>query len=135
MLAPYGEQDVFGFSGPETRQMTAEEYCARGMGKFLEAADSQWDGECRLMDYAQIDSASVYDMASMFQVEMPSTSAGQIAGALATYSKDPSAARLFDDDREWKQSQAPESVRRLAEKWTNEPYRRLCARPAWFGSP
>jgi len=133
MLAPYGEENDFGFSGPETRQMTVEEYCARGLGKFLEAA-GECDHGCRVIDYAQIDIASVYDIASFLKVEMPATSAAQIAGALATYSKDPSAAQLFDDDRDWKQSQAPETVHKLAQKWANDPYRRLCTRAAGFGS-
>lgn len=130
MLAPYGEHNVFGFSGPETRQMTAEEYCARGLGRFLDAADGQWDDGYMVMDYAHIDETAVYKMAGLLKVEMPSTSAARIAAALATYSKDPTGARLFDDDREWKQSQASDSVHRLAERWANEPYRRLCARSA-----
>ncbi|WP_263385933.1 hypothetical protein [Granulicella arctica] len=125
ILAPYDEENVFGFTGPETRQMSMEEYCARGLGRFLKAAHRDLDDRCWVLDYQHMNLANIYKAAQLINLEMPDTHAKQIASAFQTYSKDPAAIRIHVDDRDWKLSNAPVSVRRLAAQWTLEPYQKL----------
>jgi hypothetical protein len=125
IIAPYGEENVFGFTGPETRQMTMEEYCARGLGRFLEAANAQLDEQCWVLDYKHMNLENIYKAAQLINLEMPQTHAAQIASAFQTYSKDPAGTRTYVEDGDWKQRTAPPSVHSLAAQWTMGPYQKL----------
>jgi hypothetical protein len=63
MLAHYGENNVFGLTGPETRRTTAEEYCAREVGMFLGAANAQIDDKCQVLDFARMTLGNIYRVA------------------------------------------------------------------------
>jgi hypothetical protein len=125
IVASYDEENVFGFTGPQTRQMTMEEYCARGLGKFLEAANGDLDNRCFVMDYQYMTLESIYKAARLINLEMPGTHSTQIANAFQTYSKDPAGTRIYVDDRDWKQRNAPPSVHSLAAQWVQGPYQKL----------
>jgi hypothetical protein len=127
IVAPYGDENVFGFTGPETRQMSMEEYCARGLGKFLEAANAELDDRCWVLDYQHMNIENIYRAARLINLEMPETHAAQIASAFQTYSKDPAGTRIYVEDRDWKQSNAPASVHILAAQFTLGPYQKLLA--------
>jgi hypothetical protein len=129
ILAPYGHENVFGFTGPETRRMSIEEYCARGLSKFFEAANAQMDSKCYVLDYSQMTIDNIYTAANLLGVKMPSTSERQIRSAFSTYSKDPEGKMEHKDDRDWKQRDSPDSVHSLAAQWAMEPYQRLLKAP------
>lgn len=125
ILAPYDEENVFGFTGPETRRMSMEEYCARGLGRFLEAANADLDDRCWVLDYQHMNLENIYKAAQLIKLEMPNTHTAQIESAFQTYSKDPAGTRMHVNDRDWKQSNAPASVHSLAAQWTLQPYKKL----------
>jgi hypothetical protein len=104
-----------------------EEYCARGLGKFLEAANAELDDRCWVLDYQHMNIENIYRAARLINLEMPETHAAQIASAFQTYSKDPAGTRIYVEDRDWKQSNAPASVHILAAQFTLGPYQKLLA--------
>lgn len=134
ILTPYGQDNIFGFTGPETRQMSIEQYCARGLGKFFEAANAQFDDKCFVLDYSQMTINNIYEAADLLGVKMPETSTAQITSAFLRYSKDPAGATVYEDDRDWKQRDSPSSVHSLAAQWAMEPYKRLIEAPAGLTS-
>jgi hypothetical protein len=128
ILNPYDEPNVFGFTGPETRRMTMEEYCARGIGTFLEAADDGLDERCWVLDYTQMSLDNIYKVARLINLDLPPTHAGQILSAYQIYSKDPAKVRLHVNDSAQKQNNAAPSVHELSLKWATKPYHKLLAK-------
>jgi hypothetical protein len=135
ILAPYGQDNVFGFTGPETRQMTIEQYCARGLGKFFEAANAQLDDKCYVLDYSHMTLDNIYRVADLMGVKMPETCTAQITSAFLGYSKDPAGRTAYEDDRDWKRRESPPSVHSLAAEWAMKPYQRLIQAPTALTTP
>jgi hypothetical protein len=129
ILTPYTSHNVFGFTGPETRQMSMEEYCARCLGKLLEAANAQLDDRCWVLDFKNMGIENIYKMAHLLNVRMPETNAEQITNAFLVYSKDRSGESLYESDSDQKQRESPPSVHSLAAQWTLESYQRLLDTP------
>jgi hypothetical protein len=132
ILTPYSKDNVFGFTGPETRQMSMEQYCARGLGVLLEAANAQLDEKCWVLDYKHMDIGNIYRTAKLLNVKMPETNDAQIMNAFLAYSKDPVGESEYENDCDRKQRESPASVYSLAAQWTLEPYQRLLDMPTFL---
>jgi hypothetical protein len=117
--------NLFGWTNAQVRQMTIEEYCARGLGKFLDAATRQMDYGCHVLDYENLRVSSISEVFRLFGIGMPDVNSSNFQQTLRTYSKGPERDREFESDCERKQREAPSSVRDLALKWAQRPYETL----------
>ena len=117
-------QTVFGWSGIDVQNMPAEEYCARGVGRFCDAARRQIDEKCRVIDYSHLDRSSISKIADFFSISLPLDSE-EFRQAMEVYAKDRNQTRLHQDDRARKQREASDLVKQAAQRWAQEPYDRL----------
>src|SRR5258708_35328114 len=100
---------LFGLTTMEIQKMSIEEYCAFGLGRFLESADLQLDDNCCLIDYSQLNIPNLRRIGRLFDTVMPDPDSPEFRQAYYTYSTDPSGMRMFDDDQPRKQREAPDS--------------------------
>jgi hypothetical protein len=122
MQRPVGTGNIFRFTDAEIRQMTMEQYCARGLGKFFEAAIEQFGKNCWVLDYAKLSIRNIYRVSELFNISLPASDSPEVRQALLSYSKDGSGSRSFENDRELKQREATPSVRDYATQWAQKPY-------------
>jgi hypothetical protein len=125
MLTPYGERNPFGFEGPATRDMTLEQYCARGLSSLLEAADAQLDSKCLVIDYAGITPETVSKAAAFFNIPFSGVGQERVLNTFSVYSKDKARKRIHEPDSSRKQQDASAAVHILVEDWALKPYERL----------
>lgn len=130
---PLGRRSAFGWTAAEMQEMSEEEYCARGLGRLFEALAEQVDEKCRVLDYARVDMAMLYDVAHFFGVELPPPHDNRMKVLRTQYAKDPSQDRTFTDDTAEKQRRASETMRRCINQWAYRPYEKLKALQVWGG--
>jgi hypothetical protein len=105
--------------------MSCEEYAARGIGRFCEAAATQLDANCTLLDYADLNPSTIQRVARTLGIPLPPPESPEMQALWGTWSKDPAAQRPFEDDRERKRLAATETVKVLAERWALPHYQIL----------
>lgn len=126
--ARYGRHGGPAFFGWDTRtvqEMSMEEYCARGIGRFCQAAAEQIDNNCLVVDYAQLGKEAIERIAALFGIPLPSLDTEGAAGVMNRYSKDPSGKRQFSCDYDRKTTAAQGMAVRTAERWANHHYDHL----------
>ena len=122
---------MFGWKPADVPGMTVEEYCARGLGRFCETAARAVGDMCRVIDYHSLDVRHIRQVADFFGVTLPSADSFEFQKVLGTYAKDPKGARRFEGDGERKRREAPEAVKRAAQRWAQAPYEALRELEAW----
>ena len=132
---PEAASKVFGWPAAAVERMTAEEYCARGIGRFCECASQVVDERCWVIDYEHLDLWSLYGISSFFRIALPPSNSPIMQRVLSSYTKDPAQLRQFEDDRVRKQHEASESVREAARRWAEKPYQALKALEASHCKP
>lgn len=113
---------LLGLTVNQLENMSGEEYCARAIGSFYEAAIKEIDGHCLVVDYSDINIACYHKIADLLKIQMPHPDSAEFKRVLSTYSKDVTGTRGFESDCARKQSDAPDSIRKLAERFAREPY-------------
>jgi hypothetical protein len=78
-----------------------------------------------LLNYNQLSTAEISNVLSFFGVEPAAAEMETIARQSQVYSKAASGERAFVADSEIKQQLATGTIRELAERWANKPYRLL----------
>jgi hypothetical protein len=119
------QRNLFGLEYRQIHQMSMEEYCARGLGRFLQAAVEQLDRNCWVLDYDDLNVSNLYKVSQLFHVSLPTSDSPEFQEAFLSYSKYRSTPEMFQGDRERKQREAPPSLRSWAAQWAQEPYRKL----------
>jgi hypothetical protein len=125
---------VFGWPEADVRQMSLEEYCARGIARFLECADDVLDSKCKVVDYSHLDSATMVNIADLFQIRIPPPQSPRVLELMATYAKDPDRKMPFVSDYERKQNEATQKARDCALTWAQTPYQTLRKAESWVAS-
>lgn len=122
--------EVFGWPEHSVERMTVEEYCARGIGRFLESAREVIDGTCKVIDYRNIG-AYIHEVADFFHIKMPAPESASFRQAFLAYSKDPEREWTFESDRNRNTSEATEPVLQAVQEWAQRPYESLKATESW----
>ena len=117
MQRPVGGGNMFELEEAQIRQMTMEEYCARGLGYFFQAAVEQFDENCWVLDYENLSVTNIFKVSQLFKITLPHPDSAQVQQVIRSYSKDGTASRPFESDRELKQREATASARDLARQW------------------
>jgi hypothetical protein len=128
-----GETEAFyGWTGPPRpfAEMSNEEYCAGLLGRHLEAAREAVDARCKVIDYEDLNPKRMHEIAAFFGLELPreSSELGKIFGV---YSKDPSKALVYRDDRGMKRRALSREASVAAQRWAMPHYIELRASGAF----
>lgn len=116
---------VVGVTPEEVGRMSAEEFCARALGKFYDAAAAHADSRAMLLDYEQLTPDTLAAVARHLGAEPAPDELEEIARVSRLYSKDSTRRRPFDGDADLKRSQAAPLAREMTARWASEPYERL----------
>jgi hypothetical protein len=127
---PLGVRNMFGWTGAEIESMPLEEYCARGVGRFCEAAVAHIDHNCRVADYTQLV-GNLHKIARFFNLEIAPVDSCQFKHVLETYAKDSTWSRTFQSDDDRKRRETTIQMREAVLKWAAEPYNRLRQHAVW----
>ena len=106
---PLSAKRTFGWSEETIVAMARQEYCARALAMFLRAGGRNAGPLCRVIDYADLNADSIFEIAGFFGLS--GIDLQSIRQSLSTYSKDPTGQKKFSGDRERKQSLATDVVR------------------------
>jgi len=120
-------RSLFGWSGVEVQQMTDEEYCARGLSAFCNAARRQRDSNCTVIDYEDLSPERIGRLAKTIGITLPRLDSDSYQKVFKTCAKDVDQSATYQDDRSLKTKQATESIKEAAAEWAEEPYRALLA--------
>lgn len=108
--------------------MSREEFCARALGRFYEAAAEAAGPGAMLVGYEDLAGGKLAEIVRFFGAEPTAAEAGRVAEVSGFYAKDATPTRRFEPDGEEKRASAPARVREAVERWAAEPYRRLLAK-------
>ena len=122
-LTAFGRSTLFGPSGPDFRQMSIEEYGARGLKRFYEAAHHDKDDTMRVVDYAEINAESVRSVARFFHLPDFAADDDGLLRVLTEYSKNPRKTHTSDEQR--KRRSLTSSAHKLVDSLTLNSYIRL----------
>lgn len=120
---PKASAAVLGVRQTDLASLSAEELCARALGRFYSAAASVVDENILLCNYDEFSPETLLRLVSFFRVSASREEAEAIMQTAGLYSKDPS--RAFRDDGDWKRANASAVIKEMAEAWAVGPYRRL----------
>ena len=126
---PANVAQLYGWTDPPRpfEEMSDEEYCARLLGRHLEAALDAVDDRCRVIDYEDLNHRRIRDIAAFFGLEL----SGDHRKLFQTYSKDPAGSMPFCDDRTQKRRLASQIARSMAQQWAMRPYIDLRGKGGW----
>lgn len=118
--------DLLGLNADELLTMSDRGFCARVIGAFLRCATTETDDRCVVIDYSDLNQASVEAVAEFFGIAVTDADREAIWANLSVYSKDPDQGREFADDRETKQSKVTGELRAEIDGWAKPQYELLC---------
>ena len=104
--------------------MSAEEYCARILGRFCKAAADAAPMHRLVLDYSELTADRLPEVLAFFGVSTTSEEALGMTAALLYEAKDATGTRPFRP-RAVDRYKASTQVIELAERWIYEPYTRL----------
>ena len=122
-------RELFGWSDlpRPVEAMIDEEFCARVLGSFCEAALASVRAggheKCMILDYADLNPDRMRATAAFFGLELPENAA--VEDVFVPYAKDPEKRIPFRDDRELKQKLATVLLRSAANQWVMDSYSKL----------
>lgn len=116
---------VVGVTPEEVARMGPEEFCARALGKFYDAATEHADSRTMLLDYKQLTAETLTNVVRCFGAAPAPEEIAEINRVSRLYSKDSARVRAFDGDADSKRRRATPLVHEMAERWAREPYERL----------
>ncbi|HEY0759577.1 MAG TPA: cupin domain-containing protein [Acidisarcina sp.] len=129
------ERIGLGFEGFDAVSGSDEEFCARVLGRFMQAALDSFDQQMMVVDYVDLRADTIALVAGHFGLELDSGAKEAIERSLAVYSKDPTGSRLFVPDDESKNSAVTKEIRSAAEQWASKPYGKLLKLKTYGGTP
>jgi hypothetical protein len=124
---PAAAAAIVGVNQAQLTSLSAEEYCARSLGRFFAAVDANFDSRMRLLNYEQLSFESLIEILNFFGIEPTVDEADAVRKVSRLYSKDSTNTQVFEDDSSQKRSAASRETYLAAERWAEESYDRLKA--------
>lgn len=125
---PAAAAAIVGEDEERVTSLGVEEYCARSLGRFFAAVDTNFDARMRLLNYEQLSFDSLIAILNFFNIEPAVAEADAVRKVSRLYSKDSTSTRVFEDDSLQKRSAASREICLAAERWAEDSYDRLNAR-------
>lgn len=116
--------ELLGLDLSEVGRMSLEEYGARALAAFCEAALRYYEtGGGLLVNYRELPEAVFTSLLSFFRVSYSADEIERMREASRFDAKSPQM--FFRDDTESKRREATEELRQLSERWLETPYKKL----------
>jgi len=116
---------IVGVNVAKLKSISAEEFCARAVGRFFEAAALNQSPQLRTINYSAVCSGWLFDALTHLGVRPNENEADAINKVSRLYSKDVAGRRAFSSDSDWKKASASPYITELAQIWASVPYERL----------
>ena len=108
--------------------LSPEEFCARALGRFFDAAWANRSGQMRTINYSALTPEQLIKEAiTAFGVVPGLDEIDAISKGSRLYSKDIKGRQPFTSDSSAKRGSASDRIVELADKWARTPYERLTA--------
>ncbi len=121
---PAAAAAILGVDVDKLSGITAEEFCARALGRYYAAAESVADDRTtQLFDYKQLSLQTLTQILGFFGVTPSAQEMTAIERSLLSHAKDP--ARFFHPDSADKKAAASREVIEAVERWALPAYERL----------
>lgn len=121
---PAAAAAIVGVEVDQLAAISAEEFCARALGRYYAAAESvAGDRSMLLVDYSQLSLQTLKRILEFFGVTPAAHEVAAIDRSLVSHSKDP--VRSFHPDSDEKKAAASIHVMEAVEKWALPDYERL----------
>lgn len=111
-------------------EISVEDFSARVLGRYLDAAINNMDHHVRIIDYEDINEASVHEIVRIFNLA-GNVNTGCLDGVFNRYSKDPTGSEQFRSDRAAKQRDATAAILTAAHRWAVPQYTTLRSLSQW----
>ena len=102
--------------------MSDVSFSARVIGEFLKSTSFAAREGCHVIDYKDLNSSAIVDVARLFGLEAQDEDFKNIEKSLVLYSKAPMGQRVFVRDRESKQAKATKELRKEIQLWAQPTY-------------
>jgi hypothetical protein len=112
-----------GWSRADAVEMPIEEYGARVIGSFCTAAAKAAGGNCKIIDYDQLNAKNLLRVREFFGLPCEDSHVKNMDRLCGTYSKDPSFRRAYRDDSQAKREAASQVLRDTVDRFAHGPYR------------
>jgi hypothetical protein len=112
---------AFPWASGNLQRMSAEEFCARVVGQLCEAAVQSYDANTMVLDYQNINSQTLQQMAERFS--LPQLDPVRLNAVLRVDAKDYGKRSFLAPRKE--AVRIPKAIVEAAEKWVAAPYQRL----------
>ena len=119
---PHIAQAMFGWDANTLASMSDVSFSARVIGEFLKSTSFAAREGCHVIDYKDLNSSAIVDVARLFGLEAQDEDFKNIEKSLVLYSKAPMGQRVFVRDRESKQAKATKELRKEIQLWAQPTY-------------
>ncbi len=116
---------IVGVELSHLRELSAEEFCARALGRFYAEANENRGPNTALLNYSQLTPETLLEIVSSFGADPSEEEADVIRDASRLYSKDLTRSHTFVADSDSKRNSASAVIVEMAEKWAIPSYERL----------
>ncbi len=123
ILSPFGQKTLFGIAGPHFRQMSIEEYAARGLQTLYDGAYGHLDERTYVLDYTDLNVATAQALGRHFGLPELALEDPELLRVFSEYSKNP--RKSFEPDQERKHRELTDSAYQLIERFALPAYTRL----------
>ncbi len=123
--SPAQAKALFGWRDVDPREMSPEEYCARVLGQFCWTAKSLKSQRDQLLDYRDLNLASVIRALAPLSIEPNEEERARMAAQFSVYAKHRNQPRKFEDDSGAKQNRATACQQEAAARWARPAYEQL----------
>lgn len=116
---------IVGVAEEKLNSMSAEEFCARAIGRFFSAAAVNRSPQLRTINYSEVGADWLLDALSHFGISPNENEADAINKVSRLYSKDLAGRLAFSSDSDSKRASATRCITELARTWASASYERL----------
>jgi hypothetical protein len=116
---------IAGVELSQLSELSAEEFCAKALGRFYAEADKNRGPKLMVLNYDQLTPERLLGIVRSFGIEPTKEEADAITYASRLYSKDLTRSQTFVADSDSKRNAASAFIRQMAEKWAIPSYERL----------
>jgi hypothetical protein len=113
---------ITGVAIEEINLMSAEELCARSIGRFYFVAQRLANEKSLLLNYSQLSISTLLQVLQFFLVDPTPKEIEAIERTSQLYSKDIDISRSFVRDSEHKRNTASSLMNEMAQAWSNQSY-------------
>jgi hypothetical protein len=122
---PASAAAIAGVEKLQLSDMSAEEFCARSLGRYFEEVAKNGDASTLAINYSQLNFNSLISAVRFFGVEPSAAEVDAIRTISGLYSKDSTQSHEFKADSELKRALASDVAVEMADRWARRSFEDL----------